>query len=65
MANKPKRSDRVQPSNDEALVRYFQPIVRRFLRLASPAAFRSEQAMRETFGFNSFDDGSGAVKAAA
>jgi hypothetical protein len=53
MASKLKHPEREQWNGEEALVRYFRPILKRFLRLACPAAFRSEEAMRETFGYRS------------
>jgi len=40
-----------QWSREKALVRYFRPILRRLLHLACPAAYRSEKAMQETFGY--------------
>lgn len=51
MAAKLNHPEREQWNGEEALVRYFRPILQRFLRLACPAAFRSEETMQETFGY--------------
>lgn len=51
MAAKLNHTEREQWNSEEALVRYFRPILRRFLLLACPAAFRSDAAMLETFGY--------------
>ena len=51
MVSRFKDRERNQRDGDEALVRYFRPILKRFLRLAYPGAFRSQEAMQQTFGY--------------
>lgn len=52
MANKLKQSEQGKWNGEEAIVSYFRPILRRFLCIACPAAFRSEEAMEQAFGFS-------------